>query len=69
VTEVLLPVVDTPMTAGRADRRKIAPGPVAEAILDGVARGRPVVRVGAARLLPLIARLAPGLGHRILRGT
>jgi short-subunit dehydrogenase involved in D-alanine esterification of teichoic acids len=69
VTEVLLPVVDTPMTAGRADGRKIAPGPVAEAILEGVSRGRPVIRVGAARLLPLLSRLAPGLGHRILRGT
>jgi uncharacterized oxidoreductase len=69
VSEVLLPVVDTPMTEGRADARKIAPGPVAEAILDGVARGRPVIRVGAARLLPLLSRIAPGLGHRILRGT
>jgi hypothetical protein len=69
VTEIVLPVVDTPMTAGRAGGRKIAPGPVAEAILAGVAQGRPVVRSGAARALPVIERLAPGLGRRILRGT
>ncbi len=68
VVEVQLPVVDTPMTAGRGVR-KIAAGRAAEAILRAVDARGPVVRVGVARLLPLFARLAPGLGRRIMRGT
>lgn len=68
VVEVQLPVVDTPMTAGRGVR-KIPAAVAAEAILRGIAGGRPMVRVGAARLLPLFQRLAPGLGRRIMRGT
>lgn len=68
VIEVQLPVVDTPMTAGRGVR-KIPAGAAAAAILRGVAQGRPVVRVGVARILPLFQRIAPGLGRRIMRGT
>ena len=67
VTEVLLPVVDTPMTAGRG-RGKIAPDHAAEAILRGVAARRSVIRVGAARVLPLLQVCAPWLGRRLLRG-
>lgn len=68
VIEVVLPLVDTPMTAGRG-RGKITAEAAAAAILRGVAEGKPVIRVGAARALPLIAALAPWLGRRMLRGT
>lgn len=68
VVEVQLPVVDTPMTAGRGVR-KIAAGKAAEAILRAMDARGPVMRVGLARLLPLFQRLAPGLGRRIMRGT
>lgn len=67
VTEVVLPVVDTPMTAGRG-RGKLPAGMAAEAILRGIAARRTVIRVGAARVLPLLQALAPWLGRRILRG-
>lgn len=67
VTEVVLPLVDTPMTAGRG-RGKISPDRAAQAILAGIAARRPVIRVGAARALPLIAALAPWAGRRLLRG-
>jgi NAD(P)-dependent dehydrogenase (short-subunit alcohol dehydrogenase family) len=41
----------------------------AAAILRGVAQGRPVVRIGVARVLPGIAAVAPWLGRRMMRGT
>lgn len=68
VTEVLLPLVDTPMTSGRG-RAKIPASTAAEAILSGIAARRTVIRVGAARALPVIRSLAPGLGARLLRGS
>lgn len=68
VCEVQLPLVDTPMTAGRG-ARKIDPHDAAAAILRGVEARRPVVRVGAARALPVLQALAPWAGRRILRGS
>lgn len=68
VSEVLLPLVDTPMTAGRG-RGKIPASVAADAILAGIAARRTVIRVGAARALPLIRTLAPWLGTRLLRGA
>lgn len=68
VTEVLLPLVDTPMTAGRG-RGKIPAGAAAAAILAGIAARRTVIRVGAARALPVIRTLAPWLGARLMRGA
>lgn len=68
VIEVVLPLVDTPMTAGRG-QRKISAETAAAAILSGVARGKPLIWVGAARALPLILALAPWLGRRMLRGS
>lgn len=69
VTEVVLPMVDTPMTAGRSRGRTISPEAAADAILRGIDARRPVVRVAAARALPVIASLAPWLGRRMLRGN
>jgi uncharacterized oxidoreductase len=68
VSEVILPLVDTPMTAGRG-RGKITPDHAAETILVGITARRPIIRVGAARALPLIAALAPWAGRRLLRGA
>jgi len=68
VTEVVLPLVDTPMTAGRG-RGKISAEAAADAILDGIDARRPVIRIGAARAIPVIAALAPWLGRRMLRGA
>jgi len=62
--DVLLPVVDTRMTAGR-DVSKITPAEAARQILAGVDAGSPVVRVGKARLVPILNWLAPGLLRRV----
>ena len=68
VVEVVLPLVDTPMTAGRGTG-KISAGVASQAILAGLAQGRPIIRVGGARALPVIDMLAPWLGRRMLRGS
>lgn len=65
VTEVLLPLVDTPMTAGRGSG-KITSLQAAEAIISGVEQGRSEVYVGKARLLPLMMRLWPNLMKKIV---
>ncbi|MGW4891598.1 SDR family NAD(P)-dependent oxidoreductase [Kitasatospora sp. NPDC004240] len=68
VQEVVLPLVDTPMTAGREGAaRKIPAGQAAAAILRGIERGRPVIPVGAARALLAILRVHPPTAYRILR--
>ncbi|MFF7455451.1 SDR family NAD(P)-dependent oxidoreductase [Kitasatospora sp. NPDC008115] len=68
VQEVVLPLVDTAMTAGReGPARKIGPARAAEAIVRGMARERPVVAVGASRALLALLRVAPAAGRRILR--
>lgn len=66
VVDVILPLVDTPMTKGR-DGSKITAHAAAERIWHGAARGHTTIRIGKARLLPLIARLAPSLGYRMMR--
>jgi short-subunit dehydrogenase involved in D-alanine esterification of teichoic acids len=68
VSEVQLPLVDTPMTAGRG-AGKLDPHDAAAAILGGISARRPVIRIGKARALPILQALAPWAGRRILRGT
>lgn len=68
VSEVLLPLVDTDMTAGRG-RRKISAAQAAAGILDGIARRRTATRIGGARVLYAIWRLSPGLARMVLRGA
>jgi uncharacterized oxidoreductase len=67
VLEAFLPLVDTAMTAGRG-KGKISAEAAADAILAGVAAGRAQIWVGNAKLVPVLARLAPALGRTVLRG-
>ncbi|MEU8520790.1 SDR family NAD(P)-dependent oxidoreductase [Streptomyces sp. NPDC048577] len=66
VVEAMLPLVDTAMTAGRGSG-KIGPDQAAAALLRGLDRGRPVVRVGRTRALTVLHRIAPGAVARMLR--
>jgi uncharacterized oxidoreductase len=68
VSEAILPIVDTPMTAGRGSGKMPAEA-AARAILDGVRQRKAEIYVGKARLIPIFARLAPSIGRKILRGT
>jgi uncharacterized oxidoreductase len=68
VTEAILPLVDTPMTYGRG-RRKLDAHAAATAILAGVRKGRAEIYIGKAKLIPVLMRIAPALGRKILRGV
>lgn len=67
--EVLPPMVDTQMTAGRGEKpgQKITTDQVAAETLEGMRRDRYEIRVAKVRLLHWVNRFAPGLAERILR--
>lgn len=67
VIEAILPLVATPMTAGRGSGKMDADA-AARAILAGIARGRDEIHIGKARLLPLLVRIAPSIVQRMLKG-
>lgn len=66
VVEVVPPLVDTEMTAGRG-RNKLPPAAVAEAVLAGLAAGAREIFVGKARGFRWLHRLAPALAARLVR--
>lgn len=68
VVEVMMPLVDTPMTQGRG-RGKIAAADAATRCLDGLAAGRTEILVGRARWVPSLGRWAPGLLSSIIRNS
>jgi len=65
VVEVILPMVDTPMTQGR-NGKKISAKFAAEQIIKGITRGDEEIYVGKARFLPMMMRICPGLVKRML---
>ncbi len=69
VVEVIPPLVATELTAGR-DRRKMAtPEEVARAITTGLIEEVPCIAVGMARLVPLLARVAPSFLERRMNAS
>lgn len=64
--EVLLPMVDTAMTAGRGSG-KISPDQAAQSMIKGIERGRDVIPIGQVRALLVLNRIAPSLAARVLR--
>lgn len=68
VVECVMPLVDTPMTAGRGSG-KITPAAAARPIVDALWSGPSRLHVGKARLLPPLLRIAPGIAARILQRT
>jgi len=66
VVEAVMPLVDTPMTAGRG-RSKMSSEEAAGAVVAGLWTGPETLYVGKARLLPPLLRLAPGIAARILQ--
>ena len=67
VLELLPPVVDTPMVANVAGK-KMSPADVAAITLRALARRRPMVLPGQARLLPTLLRIAPDTVRRLVGG-
>ena len=68
VIEVVMPLVDTPMTAGRGSG-KISAEAAAAALVAGINSGRDRVYVGKARMLPILMRWAPTLAARLMQRT
>jgi uncharacterized oxidoreductase len=68
VIEAILPLVDTPMTAGRGSG-KLAAEAAARAMLAGVAAGRDEIFIGKARLLRVLGAIAPAIPRRALKGA
>ncbi len=66
VFDIMLPLVDTAMTAGRG-RGKLSPQRVAALIIEALAKDRFTAPLGKARLLAAIHRIAPALAYRIMR--
>ncbi len=66
MVDVVLPLVDTPMTVGRGTG-KISPEHVVDELMNGVERGQDVVNVGKVKLFRLVHRLLPGVADRMLR--
>lgn len=66
VQEVLPPLVETRMTAGRG-RGKMSPEAVAKALVQAIERGVDECHVGKSKLLKVVMHIAPGVAYRILR--
>lgn len=66
VLQALLPMVDTPMTAGRGSG-KISADAAADAILKGLLRLTPDNDIGKVKLLRRMLRLAPSVAYKIMR--
>ena len=66
--EAMLPLVDTPMTAGRETRvAKISPERAAAEIVAGLERGDDEVRVAKAAAFARLHRWVPDVAERMLR--
>lgn len=68
VVELVPPLVDTPMTAGR-NAGAIDPRLVADALVAGLGRRRDRIDVGRARPFRWIDRLAPAVAARLVRDS
>jgi uncharacterized oxidoreductase len=68
VIEAILPLVETPMTAGRGSG-KISSQAAAQAIITGIKMGQAEIFIGKAKLIPLFARFVPNIGRKVLRGS
>ena len=66
VVEAVMPLVDTPMTAGRG-RGKLPAAQAAHQLIEGLQAGKLDVHVGKARWLPWLQRWVPGLLARMVQ--
>jgi uncharacterized oxidoreductase len=66
VLQAFLPLVDTPMTAGRGEDKMTA-AKAAERILHGIEHDIEDHDIGKVKLLRLLVRLAPGVARRIMK--
>ena len=68
ILEVILPLVDTPMTSGRGSG-KLSADEAARQIIRGIQANRNPIYAGKSRWIPIISRLSPALMARIMRAN
>ncbi|MEO0473382.1 MAG: SDR family NAD(P)-dependent oxidoreductase [Bacteroidota bacterium] len=68
VFEIIPPLVDTAMTAGRG-KGKISADQLTEAFIRSFQKDRLEISIGKVKLLKTINRLSPALAERIMRGN
>lgn len=66
IQEVILPLIDTPMTRGRGSN-KMSADEAARQIIKGIYNKSSEIYVGKAKLLPFLMRLSPSLVKSIMR--
>jgi uncharacterized oxidoreductase len=66
IVEVLMPVVDTPWHQGSPPKIAIPPEKAVAEMIKKLRQGRVEIRVGADKMLYVIARLSPALAFRII---
>lgn len=66
IVEAIMPLVDTPMTAGRGGE-KMPAATAAIAILDGLDSGAPQIFIGKARALRMMLKIAPSIAARMMQ--
>lgn len=68
VIEVMPPLTDTPNTTSYK-AKKAAPDEIAAAIVSGLARGTPEVRIGIVKALAFLSRAAPGFAASVVTNS
>ncbi|MFC1673251.1 SDR family oxidoreductase [Pseudomonadota bacterium] len=68
VSEILLPLVDTPMTEGRGSG-KITAGRAASETIQAIEREQNEAHIGKAWIVPILNRISPALTKRILKSV
>lgn len=66
IIDVVLPLVDTPMTRGRGTG-KLTADQASEAIIKAIKARRPIAFVGKSGFLSILSRLSPNLANKIMR--
>jgi len=66
VSEVILPIVATPMTEGRGSG-KISADDAASQIINGIKAQKNHIYIGKARALPYLIRFAPFIARRVIQ--
>lgn len=67
VHEAIMPLVETPMTAGRNTKYMLSADEAARQIIKGMMYEKNEVYVGRAKLLRLLMRISPALVKRMMR--
>ena len=67
VFEIIPPLVDTPMTAGRG-KRKITPQKLVDEFIKSFEKNKYEVNIGKVKLLRIINRISPSIADRLMKG-